>query len=201
MLSNSVLLCVHGYTKAPREHEKEWQKVVKDRISTAFDLAKFFNSIGVVIYLVLSGGSMNGNQVEADIIHDYARKNFPELFELVNDVILERESKNTQENVDEILKWAVKKSAVIISISSKDHVSRVVKDWAYDKGRNNHLIMVAPSHETYGENEDLAPIIIEPSHWAYDALNNIFKIPEEKRKLVKEKLLKDLEEIKLSNSK
>jgi hypothetical protein len=195
MLSKSVLLCVHGYTKAPREHEKPWQKVVKDRLSTAFDLAKFFNSIGVTIYLVLSGGSMNGNQVEADVIHDYARKEFSELFAIVNDVILERESKNTQENVDEILKWALKKNAAIISISSKDHASRVIKDWAYDKGRNNHLIMVAPSHETYGENENSEPIIIEPSYWAYDALKDIFNVPEDKRKSVKEKLIKDLKEL------
>ncbi len=195
MSSSSVLLCVHGYTKAPREHEKEWQNVVKDRLSTALELAKFFSSVGVAIYLVLSGGSMNGNQVEADVIHNYARKNFPELFELVNDVILERESKNTQENVDEILKWALKKDAVIIPISSKDHVSRVVKDWAYDKGRNSHLIMVAPSHATYGENESLAPIIIEPSHWAYGALKDIFSIPEDKRKPVEEKLRKDLKDV------
>ncbi len=194
MSAKAVLLCVHGYTKYPREREKDWQKVVKDRLSTAYEIAKFFSSVGVVIYLVLSGGTMNKEQVEADIIHDYARKNFPELFTLVADVILERESKNTQENVDEILKWAVKKNAVIVSISSKDHISRVAKDWAYDKGRNGHIIMVAPSHETYGEDEDAEPIVIEPSSWVYDALRELFNVPEDKRKTVKERLINDLKE-------
>ena len=195
MVFKAVLLCVHGYTKFPREKEKNWQEVVKDRLSTAYELARFFSSTGMTIYLVISGGTLNKNQVEADTIHAYARKNFPELFTLVADVILERESKNTQENVDEILKWAVKKNAIIVSISSKDHAPRVVKDWAYDKLRGGHIIMVAPSHETYGEDSDAEPIIIESSFWAYDALKSIFEIPEEKRKLVKEKLLKGLEEM------
>ncbi|MGC8516370.1 MAG: hypothetical protein ACP5MT_00535 [Candidatus Acidifodinimicrobium sp.] len=51
MSPKAVLLCLHGYTKYPKEREKDWQKVVKGRLYTAYEIAKFFSSINVTTYV------------------------------------------------------------------------------------------------------------------------------------------------------
>ncbi len=197
MVVRSVLLCVHGYTNQPKESHRPWKKVVSDRLHTAHKLAEFFNATGVVTYLVLSGGAINNGNVEADVIYEHAKTEFPDIFKLVTDVILERESKNTQENVDEILKWAIKKNAAIVAISSKDHASRVINDWGYDKNRHEHLILVSPSNEPYSKpGIKKRPLVIEPPFWAYEELKYIFKIPKEKWAEVK-KLINDAVEFGL----
>lgn len=191
MVMESVLICVHGYTQNMRAGERTWREVMNDRLKRAVKLAEFFKNAGVINYLVLSGGVVSNDGVEADAIYEYAKTTFPVLFNLVTDVILERESKNTLENVVEIMKWAIKKNAAIIAVSSKDHVSRVIKDWDYSKDIENHLILVAPSAEPYSEiGSREAPLVIEPPSWAYEELKDLFKIPESKQKDVK-KLLKD----------
>ncbi len=190
----SILLCVHGYTDHHDEQHRPWKEVIKDRLENAQKLAETFHSLGILTYLVLSGGVIRDGKVEADIIYDYAKSEFPGLFKAVTDVILERESKNTQENVDEIIKWATKKNALIVAISSKDHVSRVARDWAYDERRSDHLILVSPSKEAYSvKGWTDAPIVIEPPFWAYNALKDLFSIPEEKKEEVKRRIKEIIE--------
>lgn len=185
----SILLCLHGYTEADNKSTKQWREVIKDRLENTYRLAKLFYEFGIPTYLVFSGGIIRDGKVEADIIYEYTRAEKPEIFKIVTDVILERESKNTQENVDEILKWATKKNAIIIAVSSKDHASRVIKDWAYDSKRDGHIILISPSSDSYSkEGETSAPIVIEPPFWAYDILKDIFEIPEERREEIKKKL-------------
>ncbi len=189
MEMQSVLICVHGYTREPKPMHRTWESVVEDRLRTAIKLARFFKSTKVISYLILSGGVVTNGVVEADRIYELARKKFPALFDMVTDVILERESKNTQENVDEIMKWAKKKNAAIIAVSSKDHISRIAKDWAYDKNVSEHLVMVAPSEESYSESGDKnAPIVIEPPFWAYDSLKDILYVHDDKKEDVKKKI-------------
>lgn len=188
MTAKSVLLCVHGYTRQSKD-EKSWEEVIYDRLETALRLARFLKEIGVVTYLVLSGGLVKNSKVEADVIYEYAKKKIPELFGDVADIILERESKTTQENVDEILKWAIKKNAAIIAISSKDHAPRVMKDWAYDKERGDHLVLIAPSKAPYSiAGEDKQPITIEAPFWAYDEVYRILDTSPEKRADIKKAL-------------
>ena len=186
MVNESVLICVHGYTKKPRAGEKAWSEVVNDRLKRALKLAEFFKKAGIINYLVFSGGVVNDNRVEADAIYEHAKKTFPELFGLVNDVILERESKNTQQNVDEIMKWALKKNAAIIAISSKDHAARIMNDWAYNMNAERHLLLVSPSEDSYSElGRTKKPIVIEPPFWAYESLEKIFSVPDNKKEALK----------------
>mgnify|MGYP001626330350 CR=1 FL=1 len=51
MSPKAVILCVHSYTKYPKEREKDRQKVVKDRLYTAYEIAKFFSLINVTAYV------------------------------------------------------------------------------------------------------------------------------------------------------
>jgi hypothetical protein len=186
MVNEAVLICIHGYTQKPRTGERTWVEVVNDRLKRALKLAEFFKKAGIINYLVFSGGVLNSNKVEADIIYEHAKKTFPKLFELVNDVILERESKNTQQNVDEIIKWALKKNAAIIAISSKDHAARIMNDWAYNIDAERHLLLVSPSEESYSElGHTKKPIVIEPPFWAYECLEKIFSVPDNKKDTVK----------------
>lgn len=187
----AILLCVHGYTKNQQMGEKDWTGVVNDRLKRAVKLAEFFKKSRITTYLVLSGGVQNNGMVEADAIYEYTRKMFPELLNTVNDVILERESKNTEENVSEIMKWALKKNAAIVAISSKDHASRVINAWAYNKNAEHHLALVSPSEDSYSElGHDKRPIVIEPPFWAYEALEDIFKVPENRRASVRDAIKK-----------
>jgi hypothetical protein len=189
MVMQSVLICVHGYTRAPKVLHRPWEDVMLDRLTAAYKLSEFLHSANVTSYLILSGGVVSNGEVEADKIYEFAKRKLPGLFELVTDVILERESKNTQENVDEIIKWAKKKNAAIIAVSSKDHAPRIAKDWAYDKNRKGHLIMIAPSEESYSESGSMdSPIIIEPPFWAYESLKDIFNVPANKVEEVKRKI-------------
>ncbi len=187
MVMKSVLICVHGYTKGSKTMHRSWEEVMLDRLTAAYKLSEFFHGSNITNYLILSGGVVSDDVVEADRIYEFARRKLPGLFDLVTDVILERESQNTQENVDEIMKWAKKKNAAIIAVSSKDHVSRIARDWAYDKNVKEHLVMIMPSNESYSKSGLTdAPIVIEPPFWAYDSLKRIFDVPEAKVSEVKE---------------
>ena len=185
----SVLICLHGYTQNPPEGEKPWKEVISDRINTANKFSKFMKEVGAEVYLVISGGTIVNGKVEADAVYELAKKVAPEMFEIVDDVLLERESKNTQENVDQILKWALKKNAMIIAISSKDHVPRLVKDWAYEKTKGHQLVAIAPGEESYSKKGDNnPPIVIEPPFFGYDLAKKLFDIPPQKRDEAVEKI-------------
>ncbi len=192
MAAESVLICVHGYTKSEEAEERSWEEVVTGRLEQAYKLAEFLKGVGIINYLIFSGGVITNGKIEADRMYEFAKKKFPELFKLVNDVILERESKNTQENVNEIAKWASKKNAAIISISNKDHVGRLITDWAYDKVSERYIVLVSSNNEPYSKaGAEKRPIIIEPPFWAFESLEKLFDVPEDKREGVK-KAIKDL---------
>jgi hypothetical protein len=194
MALKSILLCLHGYTQDPLVGERSWEDVTIDRINTAYRFAKFAKEVGAEVYLVISGGTIVDGKVEADSVYELAKRTAPDMFKIVDDVLLERESKNTQENVDQILKWALKRNSLIVAISSKDHSSRLAKDWAYEKNKGKQLVAIVPSEQAYSERgTNEAPIVIEPPFFAYDIAKKLLNIPKPEREETLEKLRKLLE--------
>jgi len=136
---------------------------------------------------------------EADAIKKYAEERFPEIKDF--EVILEKYSKNTAENVSNILKLAKEKeSKAIVATSSKDHISRVMRDFVYHPERpkvEETLILGCASNEPYSEaGKTIQPAIIEPPVYfgeynLAELVPQFFKVQKEKR----EKFAKEVKEL------
>ena len=181
---SDIIVAMHGY----KPSADNFDAVVNDRLSRTLEVDKFLEKYGIECEVVISGGVEKDGIKEADIIYQWAKEKMPEIKKY--NVVLEKDSKNTFENVQNIYDLAKKEGAKgIFAVSSKDHISRVIRDWVYnipDYESKDILLAGVPSRDAYSEKgRDNPPFIAEPPFWGYDALRNIFKVPADKREYVK----------------
>ena len=186
-----VVGVVHGYNKNTPPGFRPYEPVVRDRVGHGLKVAEFFLNLGAEYKLVFSGGyTYSENESEAEGMLNFARNNFGrKLDELENrglEILLEEKSRNTAENVRNIIGIARDTNADAITlVTSMDHSARAMYNLAYAEERNGFLVFGAPSNENYsiGGNK---PVVIEPPYWAYPVAMNLFKVPVDKRDYVRE---------------
>ncbi len=180
-----VIVAVHGYNQTIPQGYRPWEDVVRDRMSTAIKVASYFQFRGLDTELVISGGTVTNGVVEADAILEWSKQNMTQVTQRAwdFDVYLEKTSKNTKENAEKISARAKESGAgVVISVSSMDHMPRIVRDYRYALGGSDIMYGGIPTKEPYSERGwNAQPAIFEPPFWAFDAVSKVGKIPPEKR--------------------
>jgi len=186
----TAVIALHGYGQTIPQGFRPWEPVVRDRTKIVYETAKFFNKYGIETEVIISGGTVTNGVLEVDAMCEKMNQDFPDLYNIV-DVILEKESRNTKENVIETFKYARKIGAEILCpSSSKDHISRVARDWAYEKKEGDPMLAFVPSQEPYSI-RGAPPIIAESPFWGYDLLSDVFKIQNKDEKINRENFKKD----------
>lgn len=178
---------MHGYSQKVPEGYRAWKPVVEDRLQATLEAAKFFKDLGCEVEIVISGGTEYEGRKEADVIYEYAESKHPEIRGY--DVTLKKESQRTAENIEEILEEAKKENAkAVVPTSSKDHISRVMRDFVYHPNRpEDTLILGNPSKEPYSEvGFEIPPAIVEPPVKFGDInlaeiIPKFFRVPSENR--------------------
>ncbi|QGA80507.1 hypothetical protein [Candidatus Nanohalobium constans] len=129
---------------------KDFKHVMHDRLSKTFEFASKtgFESIQIVV--------MGGERV-----HSFLKSNFAEEFE-EHSFLLTGDHKDTKSEVDFLFKKSrILDADICYSVSSKDHVSRIVEYWA-KKDRGELDAAVVPSDETYSKSGE-EPVVVEPA--------------------------------------
>lgn len=196
MTKTDAIIALHGYSQSIPQGQRNWEEVAGDRLNAAYEIARFFNRHGIETELMISGGTVKDGIVEADAIYDFAKARTPDLFDVVANVVKEKDSKNTMENVEKTLAYAEKAGAEILCpTSSKDHISRVARDWAYNKKAKHPRLVFITSDEPYSlRGYETQPFIVEPPFWGIDALQKIMKVPPNKRENVAKVIQTAIEE-------
>ena len=188
---SGVINVVHGYNPNTPNGFRPWKPVVEDRMNWGLKVSDFFLKMGVPTTLVISGGyTYSETESEAQGILDYSRKVYGRRIDELEDkgleILLEEKSRNTAENVKNIVRFAEDKNADAISlITSMDHSARAMYNLAYAAERDGFIVFGAPSKMNYSIGND-RPVVIEPPYWAHSVANNLFKVPVNKRDYVRE---------------
>ncbi|MBN2094694.1 MAG: YdcF family protein [Candidatus Aenigmarchaeota archaeon] len=198
-----TMVLVHGYSENVPSGYMPWAEVVEDRLKMAQKVVDYLEDHDIDTYFVISGGTKKNGVTEAQAMKSWLQKYLPDLYHEIKDyLILEEESLKTSENVKKMVKMADQLGVrTLLPVTSKDHASRVVRDWAYEKPEGSDLIIAGvPSKDSYSEKshyENVQPFIAEPPFWAREILDKIFKVPGEYRgnKANREAFKKELEEL------
>lgn len=175
-----VIVNVHGYSQNVPQGYRPWEAVTYDRLNKSLELADFFERHGINANIVISGGTLKDDVAESDAMYQWAKNNMPAIKRF--EVQTETQSANTSQNIINVKKIAADVGAdAIFSVSSKDHVSRIVRDFAYSDEGKGMLFGGVPTQEPYSmKGYFKQPFIAEPPFWGYGAIEDIFKVPKEK---------------------
>lgn len=144
---SKVLIGVHAYD-GEVTGGRDFEDVMHDRLSEAFEFISK-SSLGSFQVMVLGG----------EEVHSFLKRNFSEEFEK-HDFLLTEKHENTSAEVDFLFRKSKELNTdICYSISSKDHVSRIVEYWA-KKDREEVEAAVVPSNETYSQSEE-EPVVVE----------------------------------------
>ena len=168
-----TIVSVFGYSENIVPGNNPWEQVVSDRFDGAIGIARFLKKHGIDIDMYISGGTVSNEtgRVEADAMHDFLKKRYTNLEKIVDEVVLDKESKNTQNNVNKINSYAKDVGAdAIFGVSSRDHVGRIITQQAYLQNKPDLTIGVFPSNGSYSMNgsEGMPPLILEPPFFGRD---------------------------------
>jgi hypothetical protein len=160
------------------------EKVWEDRANAAWERANTLTEdMGQededIIFYISGGGEFDGD-TEAEHVHTYLEESGHPLVEEY-DVNLTEESTDTETNVDEIYRIARQEDVdTIHPVSSKDHISRVHRDYLFHEesnGFSEYELMTKGSESTYtesgkppfiGEMGEYAPIFgaVDSAAWS-----------------------------------
>ncbi len=168
-----TIVSVYGYSENIVPGNNPWEQVVSDRFDGAMDLAKFLKKHGIDVDMYISGGTVSKEtgRIEADAMHDFLKKRYNNLEEIVDEVILDKESKNTQDNVNKISSYAKEAGAdSVFGVSSRDHVGRIITQQAYLQNKPDLTMGVFSSNGSYSMNgsNGIPPMILEPPFFGQD---------------------------------
>ncbi len=160
-----TLISVFGYSQNIVPGNNSWEEVTGDRLDSAVELTNFFKKHGIDADLYISGGTISKDgTVEADAINNLLHKKYSNLEKIIDEVILDKGSKNTQENIKHMVEYTKSSGAdSIFGVSSGDHVARIVTEFQYSLYRPS-LVGVVPSKGFYSINgsNGIQPLILEP---------------------------------------
>ncbi len=166
------IVSVFGYSENILSGNNSWDAVVSDRFDGAVGLARFLKKHDIDVDMYISGGSVSkGGVVEADAMQNFLYRKYDNLDKIIGEVLLDKESKNTQENIDHISAYARSSGAdSIFGVSSRDHVGRIITQQAYLSDMPNLTMGVFPSKGSYSVNgsNGITPMILEPPFFGQD---------------------------------
>ena len=174
-----TIVSVFGYSENIVPGNNPWEQVVSDRFEGAMDVAKFLKRHDIDVDMYISGGTVSNEtgRVEADAMHDFLKKKYPNLESIVDEVVLDKESKNTQDNVNKISSYAKEVGAdSVFGVSSRDHVGRIITQQAYLQNKPDLTMGVFSSNGSYSINgsEKIPPMILEPPFFGRDNPNGLY---------------------------
>ena len=183
-----TIISVFGYSENIVPGNNHWKHVVSDRFNGAVGLAKFLKQHGIDTDIYISGGTVSNEtgRVEADAMHDFLKRKYTDLEKIVDEVILDKESKNTQDNVKNISSYAREVGAdSVFGVSSRDHVGRIITQQAYLQNKPDLVMGVFSSDASYSINgsKGIQPMILEPPFFGqnnpkevYNMYSKLFKL-------------------------
>ena len=168
-----TIVSVFGYSENIAPGNNPWEQVVSDRFDGAVGIARFLKRHDINVDMYISGGTVSNEtgRVEADAMQDFLKKRYTNLEKIVDEVVLDKESKNTQENVNKISSYAKEVGAdSVFGVSSKDHVGRIITQQAYLQNKPDLVMGVFPSNGSYSMNgsKGISPMILEPPFFGQD---------------------------------
>ncbi|UCG95581.1 MAG: YdcF family protein [archaeon] len=171
----------HGFNFTPTPGLRNPKDVVYDRVREACRAVDLFYKGGYEVDFMISGGTETDGVKEADNIEKIVQKYFSDVYKKAN-VVKEKESLNTMENVLKTYDFARDVGTdILCPVSSMDHV-RVPREWAYERKPGDPLLAFIPSQEPYSKKGwKIKPFITEPPYWANDFLPGVFKVKADKR--------------------
>lgn len=197
-MSLDALVAVHGYSPDGMVGGKDPEVVWRDRLSKAVETVDKLEDLDANIKVAISGAGDYNGKTEAEMIKDFAEKEFQELVGGY-EVIMEDKSKNTEENVEKLHEIAVRHEMdALFVVSSKDHIPRVVRDWEEDLLTEEGIIVAAiGSNKTYSSSEK-EPFILEAAMYEpfIDSLSEIWDVKPENYQKAAQEIKKVLQKYK-----
>ncbi|MCL5009454.1 MAG: YdcF family protein [Candidatus Parvarchaeota archaeon] len=168
-----AIVSVYGYSENIVPGNNPWEQVVSDRFDGAVGIARFLKSHNIDVDMYISGGTVSNKtgKVEADAMHDLLKKRYTNLEKIIDEVVLDKESKNTQDNVNKISSYAKGVGAdSVFGVSSRDHVGRIITQLGYLTDLPDLTIGVFASKGSYSINgsNGIQPMILEPPFFGQD---------------------------------
>lgn len=159
------LVAVHGFTPAGVPHSRTPQKVWEDRFNAAWERASRLQSeyglkTDEILVWIFGGKTDTERKSEAAYMKEYGEQTRHPLLEEFT-VAVEEESEDTATNVKAAYRIAREHNvAAIHPVSSKDHISRVHREYLFHDDATEFDILPKGSERTYVESGD-KPFIIE----------------------------------------
>lgn len=172
-----ALVAMHGYDPDGMDGGKPFEDVVEDRFEKTYQVADMLQDWGVDVDVVISGGGDYDGRTEAELVYDHVRETYPDEAADI-DVRLEDASGNTAENVEELHAMAQDLDVdTVVTVSSRDHAPRVLRDWNQEVNADIPLIAAVGSQDTYAASE-MEPFIVEGAAFApfIDAFNHVWGV-------------------------
>ena len=168
-----TIVSVYGYSENIANGNNSWEPVVEDRFNGAVNLAKFLKKHDIEVDMYISGGTISKDtgRVEADAMQDFLKKKYTNLEKIIDEVVLDKESKNTQDNINKMGSYAKEVGAdAIFGVSSRDHVGRIITQQSYLQNIPDLTMGVFASKGSYSINgsNGIMPIILEPPFFGQD---------------------------------
>lgn len=191
-MNNKTIVAVYGYGKNITPGNRAWESVNNDRNDSAYRILSFLNKHGIDTELYISGGSKDPltGEAEADSMFGNMKKRHSNIERIVSEVVLDREAKNTAENMKNMSAYAKSNGVeAIIGTTSIDHVSRAVNEGAYNNDLKGIIFGIVPSAESYSINgSEFGPLILEPPYFpdrdTYTGFTGLFKLKPGQKKEV-----------------
>lgn len=177
-----AMVAVHGYNPEGMEGGRDPVEVWEDRLEQAQITADLLEGFGADIAVAISGGGDYSGKTEAEIIAEYASREFPELMDSY-EVHLEDESDDTAGNVEQLYEMAQDlETDTVFAVSSRDHSPRLLRDWNefIDDEDVDMFVGGIGSSEPYTESGK-SPFIVEGAAFEpfIDAFNEVWGVDPE----------------------
>lgn len=157
-----ILIGVHAYSKC--KHGKTEQNVILDRLNGAYEIANTYKDIGAKVCILYLGGRIENGKTTAEKTVDIAKNNNHKLISEFDMIIADEYGCNTKQELKTFIKHADKiEPRLIVSVSSQDHVSRIMRNLLRYQEDVDYGLTVYASNNKYTTNE-LEPFILEGTY-------------------------------------
>ena len=176
-----MLVAIHGYSPEGMEGGREPETVWRDRIGKGIETVEKLETLDVDISVAISGAGDYDGKTEAEMIREFAEKEFSEFMDEY-ELILEDRSETTEANVVQLHRIAGNLDVdLAFVISSRDHISRVVRDWEQHLDPEEDLLLAAVGSDKTYASSGKDPFILEAAMYEpfVEAFNEVWQVQPE----------------------
>jgi len=180
-MNYDVLIGVHSYRKS--NYGKDEKEVMLDRLDGALDAANRYKSLGSNVGIVYLGGYVRDGKTTAEITVEIANNNNHKLVQNFDKIIADKYGGDTTQELKSFIEFANSINPnIVVSVSSKDHVPRIMRNLTKYITSVSYGLTVYASKNTYTKNE-LQPFILEGTYPEFiNTFEDIFTIDNKNRK-------------------